>query len=61
MHLHLSIADTKGVVVGGHVLDGNLIYTTAEIVIGEADTLQFEREPDPASGWDELVVYPRSS
>src|SRR5436190_7915684 len=32
-HLHLSAADETGAVVGGHLLDGCEIYTTAEVVI----------------------------
>ena len=33
-HIHLSISDCLGVTTGGHLLDKNNIYTTAEIVIG---------------------------
>ncbi len=34
-HLHMSISDAEGNCFGGHLLEGNLIYTTAEIVIQE--------------------------
>jgi predicted DNA-binding protein with PD1-like motif len=55
-HLHLAIADTQGVVVGGHLMDGTRIYTTAEIVMGAAPDLRFTREHDPQTGYNELVV-----
>ena len=35
------------------------VYTTAEIVIGEAVTLQYEYELDPTYGYHELAVVPR--
>ena len=28
MHVHLSAADAEGKTIGGHLVDGNLIYTT---------------------------------
>lgn len=55
-HLHISISDSEGSVIGGHLLDGCIIYTTAEIVIGEVDDLTFSREYDPQTGFDELKV-----
>jgi predicted DNA-binding protein with PD1-like motif len=56
IHLHIALADEKGVAIGGHLLDGNIIYTTAEIVIGEAPDLKFTRKVDDATGHMELVV-----
>ena len=58
-HLHLSVADENGEVTGGHLLDGNLIYTTAEIAIAELTTLRFERAEDPSYGYHELVITPK--
>jgi uncharacterized protein len=58
-HLHIALADAEGKVTGGHVLDGNLIYTTAEIIIGEAENLVFTRVADPQSGYQELIVKGR--
>jgi predicted DNA-binding protein with PD1-like motif len=57
-HLHLSVSDSTGRTIGGHLLDGNLIYTTAEIVIGELPELDFRRETDATYGYKELSVYP---
>lgn len=56
LHLHIAISDSIGRTYGGHVLEGCLIYTTAEIVLGSAENLQFSREPDPATGYQELVI-----
>ena len=59
MHLHLSVSDGKGQTRGGHLMPGNIIYTTAEIVIAEIEDADFTREPDPQSGYRELVVKSR--
>lgn len=55
-HLHLSAADETGAVVGGHLMDGCEIYTTAEVVIGELPAVRFRRELDATYGYKELVV-----
>lgn len=57
-HLHLSASDRDGRTVGGHLLEGNLVYTTAEVVLGEGVDLRFRRIPDPATGSLELRVEP---
>lgn len=57
-HLHLSASDGTGRTLGGHLLAGCRVYTTAEIVLAALPELQFAREPDPAFGYHELVVRP---
>lgn len=57
-HLHLSVADSTGRTIGGHLLDGNLVYTTAELVLGVLDDVEFRRETDPTFGYRELAVHP---
>jgi predicted DNA-binding protein with PD1-like motif len=57
-HLHLSVSDSTGRTLGGHLLDGCRIYTTAEIVLGELPTLAFTRDTDPTFGYKELTVRP---
>jgi uncharacterized protein len=57
-HLHLAVSDSTGRTLGGHLLDGNLVYTTAELVLGVLDDVEFRREPDPTFGYRELTVYP---
>jgi hypothetical protein len=56
-HLHMALADANGRVLGGHVLAGCAIRTTAEILIALLPGHRFTREPDAASGFDELVVH----
>jgi predicted DNA-binding protein with PD1-like motif len=55
-HLHLSISDGEGKTIGGHLVAGCEIYTTAEIVIGDAVGLKMTRELDEQSGYKELKV-----
>lgn len=57
-HLHLSVSDSTGRTIGGHLLDGNRVYTTLELVIGELPELEFSRETDPTFGYRELTVRP---
>lgn len=58
-HLHVSLADGEGRTVGGHVLGGMEVFTTAEVVVGEAPDLLFSRETDQRTGFPELQVAPR--
>ena len=57
-HLHLSMACGEGRVVGGHLLPGSRVYTTAEVVAVALPDLAFSREPCALSGHRELVVRP---
>ncbi|XP_045917571.1 bifunctional protein GlmU-like isoform X2 [Micropterus dolomieu] len=59
-HLHICLSDKEGKTVGGHVLGDLEVFTTAEVVVGEAVDLQFTREMDVGTGFPELVVKPRS-
>jgi predicted DNA-binding protein with PD1-like motif len=58
IHLHGSIANGQGQTIGGHIAQGCLIYTTAEIVIGASTAFRFLREVDEQTGFKELVVLP---
>ncbi len=55
-HVHLSVSDSTGRTIGGHLMAGNKIYTTAELVIGILPELTYAREPDPTFGYRELVI-----
>lgn len=57
-HLHVSLSDSTGKTIGGHLMDGCKIYTTAEIVIGESKEHVFNREKDGSTPWEELQVKP---
>lgn len=58
-HLHIAVSDANGNTIGGHLLDGSLIYTTAEIVMGELTEIEFIRETDTTYGYKELKVIER--
>ena len=55
-HLHLAVSDSTGQTMGGHLLDGCKIYTTAELVIGVMTDIVYERETDPTFGYKELTI-----
>jgi uncharacterized protein len=55
-HIHISVCDSTGKTIGGHLVDGNIIYTTAEIVIHESSNLLFTREKDNTTPWEELQI-----
>lgn len=56
VHLHIAIANSHGKVIGGHLSDGCIIFTTAEIVIGIAEDFTFHRSLDEETGFKELEV-----
>jgi uncharacterized protein len=58
-HLHLSVSNEKGECKGGHLMDGCIINTTMELIIGELPEHVFHRAPDTETGFDELVVTTR--
>lgn len=58
-HLHLSVADSTGRTLGGHLLAGCRVYTTAEIILAALPELEFTRETGPTFGYKELVVKPK--
>ncbi len=58
-HIHISISDEQGRTIGGHLMAGCRIYTTAEIVIAVFDDVIYKREFAEDSGYDELVVQNR--
>jgi len=55
-HLHVSLADGDGRSIGGHVLPGCLVHTTAEIILAELPGLTFSRMLDSATGYRELQI-----
>ncbi len=55
-HIHISISDSTGRTIGGHLLQGNIVYTTAEIVIQSNRSFIFKREKDGTTPWEELKI-----
>jgi uncharacterized protein len=58
LHLHLSIADRDGAMLGGHLLAGSVVRTTLELVIQEIGGVRLLRTPDPRTTYDELDPRP---
>ncbi len=57
-HIHVAISDGDGMTIGGHLVSGCKIYTTAEIVLAIFDDVVYKRELlRNDSGYEELVVY----
>jgi predicted DNA-binding protein with PD1-like motif len=55
-HLHMSVADARGQVFGGHVAIGCMVRTTAELLLALLPEHRFARKLDPATGFMELVI-----
>lgn len=59
MHIHASVSDEKGRTYGGHLTEGNLIYTTLEVTVLEQVDKVFSREQDAKTGYQELIIKNR--
>jgi predicted DNA-binding protein with PD1-like motif len=55
-HIHLSLSDREGRVIGGHLKQGCIIAFTAEITLLIFDDVVFRRKPDSVTGFDELMI-----
>lgn len=57
VHIHISVSDKFGNTFGGHLMEGCIINTTAEVCILELDEFEFRREFDNNTGYKELTIY----
>lgn len=55
-HLHMSVADAQGQVLGGHVAPGCRVRTTAELLLVLLPEHRFSRVIDPQTGYQELQI-----
>ena len=57
-HVHGAFSDSTGRVVAGHVMGDfpMVVFTTAEMVLGECTDVVFSRDMDPQTGYPELVI-----
>lgn len=55
-HIHISVSDSTGKTIGGHLLEGCKIYTTAEMILTESSRYRFTREKDGSTPWEELQI-----
>jgi uncharacterized protein len=56
VHLHIALSDENGACLGGHLLEGSIVWTTAEVTILESINHKFLRKRDNTTGFRELVV-----
>lgn len=56
VHLHISLSNQEGDSFGGHLVYGNIINITCELVIGILEDYKFDREMDLNTGYKELIV-----
>jgi predicted DNA-binding protein with PD1-like motif len=54
LHVHLSIADTDGRTLGGHLMPGCRVHTTCELALMELAGWRMVRKFDAATGFREL-------
>lgn len=57
VHIHISVSDEDGNTIGGHLKNGCIVNTTAEVCLTIFDDIKFSREFDDSTGYDELVVH----
>lgn len=55
-HLHMALSTATGEVLGGHVAPGCVVRTTAEVLLALLPEWEFSREPDEATGYQELEI-----
>ena len=55
-HLHVSFSKEDLSVIGGHLVEGCIINTTCELVIGEMENYVYDVEFDAETGYNELIV-----
>ena len=53
-HLHISLSDENGDCIGGHLIEGCLVNTTCEVVLGILEDYKSIRKYDDYTGYDEI-------
>ena len=56
----MSISDAEGNVFGGHVFGDVIVYTTAEVVVGNCPRALMKRKDDKRTGYKELTIKIKS-
>lgn len=54
-HLHLALSKEDLSTIGGHMVEGCIINTTCELVIGEIPNQEIDVEFDEETGYKELI------
>ena len=56
LHIHMVVSNEQGRSFGGHLREGCVIRTTAEIVLGYSKKFLFSRVYDQQTGYPELSI-----
>lgn len=56
VHLHISISDSTGQVLGGHLKGKATVKTTAEVIVAVETDKEYKRKLDKSTGFDEFEV-----
>ena len=54
-HVHVSLSREDLSTLGGHLVEGCIVNTTCELVLGIPDGWRFGAEQDTQTGYDEIV------
>lgn len=54
-HLHIALSKEDLSTVGGHLVEGCIVNTTCELVLGILDGWHIDKEFDEETGYDELI------
>jgi hypothetical protein len=54
-HLHLTCSKADLSCLGGHLVEGCMVNTTCELIIGVLEDLSFGSEQDADTGYDEIL------
>lgn len=54
-HLHIALSAEDLSTYGGHLVEGCIINTTCELVIGILEGVRYDIEQDKETGYDEIV------
>lgn len=54
-HIHISLSREDLTTLGGHLMEGCIVNTTCELVLGILDSWRFDVEQDALTGYDEIV------
>lgn len=57
VHIHISVSDEQGNTIGGHLKDGCIVDTTAEVILICMKNNKFNREFDSQTGYKELTIH----
>ena len=53
-HIHIALSDEIGNAIGGHLMEGCIVNTTCELVLGVLEDYTSVREYDDNTGYDEI-------